>query len=315
LGAFTLFVLAKLTRDALRVGVGAPLAAYGLGLLFVGVGLVGAWFHPGGRDPGDRMLRRRLLHPRWTKRRHKAFEFLPRPRPPGWTQGFSLFRLPYWFHYTPDEAVLSWVKPYDVGYCLHVGLGPDNRTGGPLSEERAAEMLGAFRSPTPFIELSPGGEPWLPDRWPGGRMWMAPAGEPWSSPPPRSVAKPALLDHPVDEHHAATRKHLPEKLPPCWWPPLPIAGARGAWKDGAWLIGDGHTCLLVSRVRFRRGTKLAVLVFHPNGSEVRMGEARFALEELRGIRAFVQAGGGESFPRARLFFGEIEPMAQPEVLH
>ncbi len=314
-------LLAVLARDAYRVGAGAPLAAFGAGCLLVVVGLVGAWLHPGGHDPDeDQMLRRELLRPRTAKRRRKAFEFLPDPTPPGWTKGFSPFERSQWFAWTRDEAVMSWVVAYDVGYCLHVGLGHKGRTGKPVSDERAAEMLGAFRSPTPFIELSFENGPWSPDWWPGARMWMAPASEPWSSPRARSDAKPALLDQPAleylaPEHLALTRKHLPEKLPPCWWPPLPIVGAGGAWKDGAWLLGDSHTCLLVSRVRLRRGTKLAVLVLHPNGSEVSMGEARFALEELRGIRAFVQAGGGECFPRARLFLGEIEPKADPEVLH
>jgi hypothetical protein len=282
---------------AYRLEVASLMAMVVLGSLVVAFALLGIWLEPLMEE--DELSARRVLG--WPKRRknlEKVAEFLPESTPPGWTRPFSPIGTIGWLAFVDRIAVFSWVVAYDVGYRLHVMLAPVDKR--PVANDRAAEILSHFRGVGHFAEIA---EPpiRISEEYPDGRTWIALSHDAIAAQP--VPAKPPLVvDEPVNEYLAATRKFLPAKLPFEWSVPLALTEPY----QGAWLIDDDDVCFIVCLLTSHDSAKLAVTIWHPDERTVEPARAHSVLGHFRGIRGFVPTGGAEDIPGAQVYLGEIE---------
>jgi hypothetical protein len=211
----------------------------------------------------------------------RARDFIPEEPPAGWSVPFKLRDEEAWAMDIGDEGMIVRLERQGPFWGLRAFI--TTRGGAQLpSDWRCAEILGHLQGLGEWLECEPGD-------FVATRVWLAfpraqrprfrvPEGPSW---PPEPAAKPRL---------AAARAHLPEKLPPRWSLPVALNDDHGTgWTDGGWLMAVDETLMaLVTLCTSEGRDKLAVSLFHSDGSDVGDVEAVEVLRHFRGVFEFSQ---------------------------
>jgi hypothetical protein len=276
---------------------GIPLAVtivFSLGFLFM-VALFWLDLHERPRPDGRRAYPFDGRSP--LARLYRLRDFLPEEPPSGWSVPFRLRDQDSWIMDAGDEGLMLRLERSGPFWAVRAFI--TTRGGAPLpSDGRCAEILGQLRGLGEWMECNPGD-------CPATRVWLAfpraqrprfrvPEGLPW---PPEAAGNPAL---------AAARKYLPDKLPEGWSLPVAVTGDHGTgWKKGGWIMAVDETLMAIVALCTSEGReRLAVALFHRDGSEVGDAEAVDVLRHFRGVYEFAQSerSADESFVA---YFGEI----------
>jgi hypothetical protein len=220
---------------------------------------------------------------RTLRRQMVALELMPETPPPGWSLPIQVQGKEQWLIEAGSERILVALRHARGQWTLHVYIVPRHGKTPP-SDTRCAEILGHMRDVGEFYECAP------TESLPGLRSWLAiPRGMkprwrlPEELPWPREVAVTPVM--------AAVRKHLPSPLPANWSVPVAVTEQEAcSWPEGAWMMGiDGDVYALVTLCTEAARTKLAVVLFHEDGSEVADGTAVDVLRHFRGVAEFSSA--------------------------
>jgi hypothetical protein len=231
------------------------------------------------------------------KRVFRAHDFLPEKQPPGWSVPFKLRAEESWAMDVGDEGLLVRLQRRGPFWLLRAFI--TTRGGGRLANDsRCAEILSHLQGLGEWLESDAGA-------FPATRVWAAfpraqrprfdvPEDLSW---PPEPAGKPRL---------AAVRKHLPEKLPEGWSLPVALADDHGTgWTDGGWLMAVDETLMAIVSLCTSDGReKLAVALFHRDGSDVGDAEAVDVLRHFRGVHEFSQGKRAAEAPFTA-FLGDI----------
>lgn len=229
-----------------------------------------------------------------------ALDFIPFPRPPGWSEPMSPRGTVMWHVQTPTLVLGVWVYVERNGPKVHVAIA--RRDGSSrVTDAEAADVLTAFRDATEFVEADETPKP-LRERYPCARTWMALRLE-----RPRAIPKPPVpVETKLNRHLVAARRHLPAKLPLSWSPPVAIIEPAEGWTEGAWMIDDDDVTILTCLVTSHGRVKLAVTIFRPDQEIVTEARAMDVLKNFRGISEFEQTDLEDGIAGARMYLGEIQ---------
>jgi hypothetical protein len=263
------------------------LALFALTTAALSCGAVSIWLAPILDERPERSKHRMPPSPGRDERLRRALEFLPEPRPAGWTRPFSPKLTRTWLAFSTDVAIVWWVIEDDeIGDVLYVALTSRDLQRR-VADERVGDILAQFRSVGPFAEMltTPAS---LSEKYPAARTWVA---LPYETLARLTIPdRPAKwVDEPLDEYLAATRRHLPDKLPEGWSTPVAFDGRDDVLEGLCWMIGDRDVVMVVNLIDADDRQELAVTLFQPDGTRAAEEPARRALAHIRGVGAFAPA--------------------------
>ncbi len=215
-----------------------------------------------------------------------ALEFLPEPRPAGWTRPFSPRGTVCWLAFAADVAVFWWVLDDDqIGTFLYVAL-TSRDLQRPVAHEHVGDILAQFRFVGPFAEMLTTPTD-LATKYPAARTWVA---LPYETLAGLTVPEKPVkwVDDPRNDYLAKVRAHLPDKLPEGWSTPVAFDGSSDLLEAMCWLITAGDVVLVIMGIG-EDVRELTVTVFLPEGRRATEEQARRVLAHFRGVGAFAPA--------------------------
>lgn len=250
----------------------------------------------------------------------KAFEFMPDPAAPGWKPFINPHGTRRWITLVDDKIMVAVSIAKDAsGPRLVVGMHVERALDERVDAATALAILARFRNVGPFMDAGEIDRSVHAHR-PRQRFWIALSlstiaawREKYAE---RAAARPKLTETVLDKWHVMVRRHLPERLPSDWSPPVALPGDDGL-ESGSWMFMADDLLVMALMVSDEGRTKLAVTVFSRDGEEVlNENDAMSVLRHFRGVREFVQvATGDDDAQRYRTFQGEVRELQRERLLN